>query len=95
MAKVIFDTSILVDCLRGNSRAVRVVERVAKKEIDGFISVLTEAELYAGRECGTDAGISKVRNIISLFTKILLTNEIAQQEAFFEESTKLRFQMPS
>lgn len=45
MAKIIFDTSILIDCLRGNTGAVSVVECVAKREIDGFISVLTEAEL--------------------------------------------------
>jgi predicted nucleic acid-binding protein len=92
MAKIIFDTSILVDCLRGNARAVSVIERVAKREIDGFISVLTEAELYAGRECGTDSGISKVRDLISLFTKILLTNEIAQQAGLFRR--KYRVEIP-
>lgn len=89
MTKIIFDTPILVDCLRGNTGAVSVVERVAKREIDGFISVLTEAELYAGRECGTDSGISKVRNLISLFTKILLTNEIAQQAGLYRRKYKV------
>ncbi|MFZ1076656.1 MAG: type II toxin-antitoxin system VapC family toxin [Nitrosotalea sp.] len=89
MAKIIFDTSILIDCLRGNARAVGVIERVAKREIDGFISVLTEAELYAGRECGTDSGISKVGGLTSLFTKILLTNEIAQQAGLFRRKYKV------
>jgi predicted nucleic acid-binding protein len=82
--KVVFDTSVLVDCLRGNSGAVRIVEKVAKKEIDGFISVLTEAELYGGRECGTVEGLSKVKNFVSLFTEIILTSEIAQQAGFFK-----------
>ena len=90
MTRIIFDTSILVDCLRGDNRAVSVVEQVAKREIDGFISVLTEAELYAGRECGTEAGISKVRKIISLFTKVLLTNEIAQQAGLFRRRYKIQ-----
>jgi len=90
VTRIIFDTSILVDCLRGDNRAVSVVEQVAKREIDGFISVLTEAELYAGRECGTEAGISKVRKIISLFTKVLLTNEIAQQAGLFRRRYKIQ-----
>ena len=87
--KVIFDTSILVDCLRGNNKATREVERVARREIDGFISVLTEAELYAGRECDTDAGLSKVENIVSLFTKLFLTSDIAQQAGFFKRRYKV------
>lgn len=82
MTRVVFDTSILVDCLRGNRGAIRVIEHVAKREIEGFISVLTEAELYSGRECDKDAGISKVKNLTSLFTTVLLTSKIAQQAGF-------------
>jgi predicted nucleic acid-binding protein len=89
MMKILFDTSVLVDCLRGNSKATSQVERVARKEVEGLISVLTEAELYAGRECDTVDGLSRVGNIISLFTKILLTSDIAQQAGFFKRRYKI------
>ena len=83
MTRIVFDTSILVDYLRGNGKAVDVVERVARGEVDGYISVVTEAELYAGRECNTEAGMARVQNIIPLFTKILLSNEIAQEAGLY------------
>ena len=87
--KIVFDTSILVDCLRGNAGAINVVERVAKMELEGLISVLTEAELYSGKECDTDTGFAKVKDITSLFTTILLTSEIAQEAGFIRRKYKV------
>lgn len=80
--KIIFDTSILPLRQSTNNGAIKSVEEVAKREIEGFISVLTEAELYSGKECNTDRGLSKVRDIISLFTTLPLTSQIAQQAGF-------------
>jgi len=31
--------------------AVEIVQFVAKREINGFMSVVTEAEVYAGKHC--------------------------------------------
>ncbi len=92
MTRVVFDTSVLIDYLRGNKSAVDVIERVARGEVDGYISVVTEAELYAGKECGTEAGLARVKNIIPLFTKILLNNEIAHQAGLFRR--KYRIEIP-
>ena len=41
--RVLFDTPILVDSLRGHKRASKLMEAVARREVEGIISVITEA----------------------------------------------------
>ncbi|MFY3741404.1 MAG: hypothetical protein HMLIMOIP_001860 [Candidatus Nitrosomirales archaeon] len=84
--KIVFDTSILVDCLRNHKNAVEAANRVANKEIEGFISVITEAELYAGKDCRVASGAALVARLISLFTKITLSNDIAQKAGEFRRN---------
>ncbi len=84
--KIVFDTSILIDCLRNHKNAVEAVNRVAKREIEGFISVITEAELYAGKDCRVASGAASVADLISLFTKITLSNDIAQKAGEFRRN---------
>jgi len=87
--KIVFDTTILVDCLRNYKDAVETVKLVAKREIDGFISVVTEAELYSGMDCRTSSGAAAVASLISLFTKIILSNDIAQKAAEFRRNSNV------
>ncbi len=75
--RVLFDTSILIDSLRGHKRASKLVETVASREVEGIISVITEAELHAGKDCNTELGLNAVKDLISIFEKIILDNEIA------------------
>ena len=75
--RVLFDTSTLVDSLRGHKRASKLMEAVARREVEGIISVITEAELYAGKDCNTKFGLDAVKDLISIFEKIILDNEIA------------------
>jgi len=84
--KIVFDTTILVDCLRNYKEAVEAVKLVAKREVDGFISVITEAELYSGMDCRTSSGATAVASLISLFAKITLNNDIAQKAAEFRRN---------
>jgi predicted nucleic acid-binding protein len=77
--KVIFDTSILIDSLRGYRRASELIESVARREVEGVISVITEAEIYAGKDCNTEKGFNAAKDLISIFEKIILHNEIAVQ----------------
>ncbi len=75
--RVLFDTSILIDSLRGYERASKLIESVARREVDGVISVITEAELHAGKDCNTEKGFNAAKDLISIFDKIILDNEIA------------------
>lgn len=84
--KIVFDTTILVDCLRNHKGAVEAVKLIAKREADGFISVITEAELYSGRDCSTPSGAATVASLITLFTKVNLSNDIAQKAAEYRRN---------
>lgn len=48
--EIVFDTGILVDEARNYKKAVKLVEKVAKKEIDGVISGITEGEMLSGKD---------------------------------------------
>lgn len=77
LMRVLFDTSILIDSLRGYERASKLIESVARREVDGVISVITEAELHAGKDCNMEKGLKAAKDLISIFDKVILDNEIA------------------
>lgn len=88
--KVLFDTSVLVDYLRGMEESKDVMERVRKKELDGYVSSLTEAELFAGKECEKESKREQIRALISLFTRLNVDNEICQKAGEY----KRRYGLP-
>ena len=49
MDRVLIDTDILVDHLRGIGATKRYLKRIESGEIEAYISVITVAELSAGR----------------------------------------------
>ena len=77
--KVLLDTSVLVDFLRGKEESKGVVDRARRGELDCHVSALTEAELFAGKECEKESKREQVRGLISLFTKHNIDNEISQK----------------
>lgn len=82
--KVLLDTSILIDYLRGVAGAKTVIDRVKNREIDCCVSVLTEAELFAGKECEKESKRKEILALIFLFTKFSLDNEISQKAGEFK-----------
>lgn len=84
--KVIFDTSILVDETRKHKPAIEMVEKIAKKEIEGYISGITEGEMLSGEECKREEVIKTTLNLIYLFTKIEVDNKILQKAGEFRRN---------
>jgi len=84
MSKAIFDTSILVDHLRGLEHATKLVKRIEGKEFFGCISALTVAELFAGKDAGTENRKLLLSGLISLFPIIDVNTEIAKQAGTFK-----------
>lgn len=82
--KVVFDTTILVDHLRNFKRATELVRKVRNKEILGYISALTEAEIFAGKDSADENKKRLLLELISLFNKIHVDNEIAQKAGEFK-----------
>ncbi len=82
--KIVFDTTILVDHLRNFNRATDLIKKVRDKEISGYISALTEAELFAGKDSADEKKRLLMSELISLFTKIDIDNEVAKKAGEFK-----------
>lgn len=81
--RVVFDTSILVDESRNYKPAVELIEKVAKKEIEGLISGITEGEVLVGKKCKHENVLKKTFDMLYLFTKIEVDNKILQKAGEF------------
>jgi len=82
--RVVFDTAILVDHLRNFNQATNIVRKVRDKEIIGYISALTEAELFAGKDSSDEKKRLLLSELISLFDKVHIDNEIAKKAGEFK-----------
>jgi predicted nucleic acid-binding protein len=82
--KVVFDTTILIDHLRNVKQATELVRKVKDKEIIGYISTLTEAELFAWKDSGDEKKRLLLSELISLFIKIHIDNEISKKAGEFK-----------
>ncbi len=82
--KIVFDTTILVDHLRNFNPATDLLKKVRNKEIIVYISSLTEAELFAGKDSADEKKRLLLSELISLFTKIDINNEVAKKAGEFK-----------
>lgn len=77
--RLLFDTTILVDHLRGNERARRYIKSVPETKC---ISVITRAELFAGVFDADEQ--AKVEALLSVFRVYDVTSRIAEQGGYFK-----------
>lgn len=78
MTELLFDTSILVDHLRGVAKATELVENVRNGRTIGYISILTEAELFAGKDSEAERKRALLVELLNLFNKIDVNQSIAR-----------------
>lgn len=77
--RLLFDTTILVDHLRGNERARRYIQSASGMKC---ISVITRAELFAGVFDADEQ--TKVEALLSVFRVFDVTARIAEQGGYFK-----------
>ena len=76
MDKVLLDSDILVDHLRGYEPARQYLKRFEAGEVQGYLSIITVAELAAG-QMRQEEEETKVQHLLALFTHIDLDFAIA------------------
>lgn len=76
--EALLDTSVLIDFLRKNEKAKDIFSHIEDGKIKGFISVMTEAELFSGKEAEIEKKRNAIVKLIELFKKIDVDDEIAQ-----------------
>ena len=76
MPEVLLDSDILIDHLRGYEPARQYLKHFEAGEMQGYLSIITVAELAAG-QMRQDDEEAKVRQLLALFTHIDLDFAIA------------------
>ena len=76
MAEVLLDSDILIDHLRGYEPARQYLKRFEVGEVQGYLSIITVAELAAG-QMRQEEEEAKVQQLLALFTHIDLDFTIA------------------
>jgi predicted nucleic acid-binding protein len=76
MPEVLLDSDILIDHLRGYELARQYLKRFETGEMQGYLSIITVAELAAG-QMRQEQEEEKVQQLLALFTHIALDFAIA------------------
>ena len=79
MERVLLDTSVLIDYLRGVENAKAVIERVESGNLDGFISAVTVAEIYAGLDDSDKSETVLIEALLSLFITAPVDYKVAKK----------------
>lgn len=83
MTEVVFDTSIIIDHLRNVNAATALIEKVKTGTIIGYISIITEAELFAGKDVENNIKKGLLEELLNLFSKVDVNGEIARVAGSF------------
>jgi predicted nucleic acid-binding protein len=76
MPEVLLDSDILIDHLRGYEPARQYLKRFEAGEMQGYLSIITVAELAAGQMRQAQEE-EKVQQLLALFTPIALDFDLA------------------
>ena len=90
MNKVLVDTDILIDHLRGQEKAKEYLKEMENGKVSGVISVITEAELAAGESMKDILVEMKVRRLVRILEKVEVTSEIAWKAGELRRDFKCR-----
>ncbi len=78
MTQIVFDTTVLIDHLRGHSPALQLIKKVESGEIAGSISAITVAELFAGGDSGVEKRRELINRLVSLFEIVPLDRTVGE-----------------
>lgn len=74
--RLLFDTNALIDIYKGRERIQPYVQKLINDELDGYLSVISEAELWQGLRVGeTERHLA----LVSQFVSLPLNADAAQQ----------------
>ncbi|MBI4067528.1 PIN domain-containing protein [Candidatus Gottesmanbacteria bacterium] len=72
MEKVLIDTDVFIDFLRGYNRRIKdIFTQVEEKHIHGYISLITIIELYAGKDTKNVRKLRSLNQLLSFFEVVI------------------------
>ncbi len=91
--RLIVDTSVLIDHLRGGSTWKDVLDKLPA-DTELFVATIIFYELFSGKSTNDPAIISKIHKLLSNFERIDLNEDIARQAGVLFRDTKKTLQVP-
>ena len=85
MRRLLLDTNILIDHLRGDAAATTLLRDVATGRLRASISVITEGESLASRAL-TRQQLREIETLLSLLPKLAVTSRVARTAAQFQRT---------
>ncbi len=86
--KVVIDTDIVIDVLRGFEPTKEMIKKLLEKN-ELIISGITEAEIFAGKDMEVEEKKKKIVKFLSRFKKINPDNKILQVAGEFRRRYKV------
>jgi len=71
---LLFDTCVLIDCLRGHDASRKIIETALAGKIQPALSVISTMELQAGSLMDNPIIKEKTENLLSCFTVLPITD---------------------
>jgi len=75
--KLVVDTSVLIDHLRGGNTWGRLLTKIDGEDIELFIATVAIFELFSGTSSKETSAMLKINKLLKNFQKIELTEKIA------------------
>lgn len=91
--KLILDTSILIDHLRGGGQLQSVVDGLSPGT-EFYISTIVFFELFSGKSSEREEVATKIYNLVKNFQKIELDEDIATLAGKIYRNSKTRIEVP-
>jgi len=80
--RIVVDTNIIIDILRNVEASLALVKKLME-ENELFISGITEAEIFSGKDSESENKRQKILRVLSFFQKVNPNNEILQKAGEF------------
>ncbi len=89
--KIVLDTSILIDNLRGGKLWNKLLDRTEEQDAKLYIPTIVIYELYAGKSTRNTKIRNLITSLIKNFRRIELTEEIAKRSGEMHRDLGMRF----
>ena len=88
MSKLLLDTNILIDHLRGDAKATALLHDIAVGRVAASISVITESEILSASSLTTKQ-LRDIAALLSVLPKLAVTSHVAQTAARFRRTYRI------
>ncbi len=81
--RIVVDTDIFIDLLRGYEEAREYFRNIEDNQFDAYVSVITESELFSGETSNQLIESAKIESLLKLFKVIDVNRAIAKKAGQF------------